>query len=116
MVTSSRTSTPIPNLKGDEGKGSAAKLCLSLTASLLLMLVTAACASPGSSSEASSEVVSRSRGQVLFESRCIACHGFYAPNRYSDEEWDEIIPDMAHEALLTRSQTKAVLEYVKSAN
>ncbi len=71
---------------------------------------------PKIASESQSSTAHMSRGQALFESRCIACHALYSPPRHSDEEWRELIPEMAQEANMTRSQTAAVLDYVISNN
>lgn len=55
------------------------------------------------------------RGRHVFINKCISCHSLEPVGRYSVEEWNTIIPEMAEEANLTEGQQADLRAYVFTA-
>ncbi len=56
------------------------------------------------------------RGRELYVTQCIRCHTVEPVNRYSLEEWAEILPEMAKETKLTRADMQALRSYIHAAH
>lgn len=61
------------------------------------------------------KIVSKSGAQIWGET-CIRCHNGASPQTFSDVEWDVAAMHMQLRANLTPSETKKVVEFLKSAN
>ncbi len=56
------------------------------------------------------------RGRTVYVTRCIGCHSLEPVDRYSLEQWQIIVPEMAAEAKLTDGQTHDLTAYLLSAH
>lgn len=63
----------------------------------------------------SMKIVSKSGAQIWGET-CIRCHNGASPQTFSDVEWDVAAMHMQLRANLTPSESKKVVEFLKSAN
>jgi len=54
-------------------------------------------------------------GRQTYLNRCIGCHGVEPVDRYSLEQWEVIVPEMAPEAKLNDAQTVDLLNYIRTA-
>lgn len=94
-------------------------LALSLTSLVLLALFGCATTEGGTAGPASSDTRAEevlAEGTRLYRKRCVACHGLYAPVRYSDDSWAQIMPGMAQEANITAREAAIILAYLQTAN
>ena len=57
-----------------------------------------------------------SLGRDMYLNQCISCHSAEPVDRYSHEQWETILPDMAAEAKLDGPQTAALQAYVLTAH
>ncbi len=55
-------------------------------------------------------------GAQLWSQNCGACHNLRSPAGYSDAQWDVAVQHMRLRANLTAKDTKAIVEFLKSAN
>lgn len=54
------------------------------------------------------------KGRTIYVTRCAKCHAVEPVKKYSREQWNTIIPDMAEETKLSPSETAAVAAYIYS--
>lgn len=52
------------------------------------------------------------RGREIYLNRCISCHNIEPVGRYTREQWEFIIPDMARESNLDDQQEHDLLSYI----
>lgn len=55
-------------------------------------------------------------GRLVHNRKCIACHDLFAPSSYTNAEWRRILPEMAREAGLSRSDERLVLDFLLTNN
>jgi mono/diheme cytochrome c family protein len=55
------------------------------------------------------------RGREIYLNRCISCHNIEPVGRYTREQWEIIIPDMAGESNLDDQQEHDLLSYIVTA-
>lgn len=60
--------------------------------------------------------VAKKGGAQLWAQSCVRCHNIRSPSMYSDKEWDVIAHHMRVRANLTKEETEAIREYLKSGN
>lgn len=58
---------------------------------------------------------SLSAGRQVYLNRCAGCHSIEPIGRYSLEQWEVIVPEMAPEAKLDSAQTDHLLRYIRTA-
>lgn len=58
---------------------------------------------------------SLSAGRQIYLERCIGCHGIEPIAKYSVEQWEIIVPEMAVESKLNAAQTDDLLSYIRTA-
>ena len=51
-------------------------------------------------------------GYNIFVNKCGGCHLLYTPEKYSEERWLKIIPDMAKKAKITEEQESLLTKYI----
>ena len=61
------------------------------------------------------ETAALTRGRDIYLTQCISCHAPEPIDRYTLDQWREILPDMAHEARLNESQISDLSTYVITA-
>ena len=54
------------------------------------------------------------RGYIIFSENCHHCHKLKEPSRYSDEDWQKILPVMSKRAKLSKEETVKVQAYVSA--
>lgn len=52
-------------------------------------------------------------GKTLYEAKCQACHKLKNVDKYSNEEWDKILPNMAGKAKLNAEETAKIDVYIR---
>lgn len=52
------------------------------------------------------------RGRELYVRHCGSCHSLHPPERFSENRWREIMPDMQHRAKISDEDAGRVLQYV----
>ena len=55
------------------------------------------------------------RGRHLYLTDCARCHNIESVDRYTLEQWEEIVPDMAKITKLNQADTRALRTYVRTA-
>ena len=55
-------------------------------------------------------------GRQVYLTRCISCHGVEPVDRYSQDHWQAILPEMADEAKLDAQQQTDLLGYLLTAH
>lgn len=55
-------------------------------------------------------------GSQLWSNNCGRCHNKISPDKYSDHQWELLMKHMRSRANLTGQDTRAILEFLKSAN
>ena len=58
----------------------------------------------------------RIRGAKAWANNCARCHHMRAPNEFRDDQWKPIVFHMRVRAGLTGQETRAILEFLQSAN
>ncbi|MBC8201356.1 MAG: hypothetical protein H8E86_04850 [Planctomycetes bacterium] len=53
-------------------------------------------------------------GRKIYVTSCTKCHNALRISRYSQQEWDGILPDMIQKTKLTRVQAKQVEAYINA--
>lgn len=53
-----------------------------------------------------------SEGKTLYEENCKKCHGLKKPNKYTEEQWNKIVPVMAKKAKIDAQQEESIRRYV----
>ena len=56
------------------------------------------------------------KGPQLWAQNCARCHNYRSPRSYSDREWDIAVHHMRVRANLTAEESRAISEFLKSAN
>ncbi len=51
-------------------------------------------------------------GKTIYEKKCHRCHKLKVIDNYSAEQWNNVLPDMAHKAHLSESDEVLVKGYV----
>jgi mono/diheme cytochrome c family protein len=54
------------------------------------------------------------KARKLYTTKCARCHKLYAPEKYSDEEWQHWMSKMTKKAKLNPDQTELLSQYVNS--
>jgi len=65
--------------------------------------------------KAPEEITSKS-GTQLWGENCTRCHDAPDPHTFSDDQWDVAIEHMHQKALLTDTEVKKIVTFMKSAN
>ena len=102
-----------------ETTSSTSSKCRSFTAAALLSLFAAALLVLPACDSAHLYIdptTGQRSGRLLYARKCIACHDVFAPASYNNAEWRRIMPEMAREAGLSRSDESLVLEYLLDNN
>lgn len=55
------------------------------------------------------------RGHAVYVSQCGRCHEPMMPSKVSDEDWHIVVPGMAWNAGISKSDEAAVLKYIHAA-
>jgi cytochrome c5 len=55
------------------------------------------------------------RGHMVYVSQCGRCHEPMMPSKVSDEDWHVIVPGMAWNAGISKSDENAVMKYIHAA-
>jgi len=53
-----------------------------------------------------------SEGKTLYEENCKKCHGLKDPKKFSEEQWNKIVPPMAKKAKIDAQQEESIRKYV----
>ncbi|HWY99271.1 MAG TPA: cytochrome c [Bacteroidia bacterium] len=61
------------------------------------------------------EIASKS-GAQLWGENCNRCHNAPDPHTFSDDQWDAAVEHMHQKAILTESEAKKIVVFLKSAN
>jgi hypothetical protein len=77
------------------------------------VLLLTSCASSGPSKEAAAAAPS---GSTLWAQNCLRCHNAPTPTRYSQTQWDVVMLHMRIRAGLTAQDSRAILDFLKSAD
>lgn len=89
---------------------------------LISLLSLAACQSQGgeplsAAADGPSDVsAEHAHARRTYERRCVQCHALYPPSAFTDEEWADVMPDMAREANLPRAEADRVLAWLQAVN
>lgn len=51
-------------------------------------------------------------GKTLYEVNCQKCHGLKDPKKYTEEQWNKIVPPMAKKAKIDAQQEETIRKYV----
>ena len=62
------------------------------------------------------ESIAAKSGAQLWGENCNRCHNAPDPHTFSDDQWDAAVEHMHQKAILTDTETKKVVEFLKSAN
>lgn len=52
------------------------------------------------------------RGKTYYKANCGKCHGLKNPAKYTEEEWNRIMPKMKRKARIADSTSNIILTYV----
>lgn len=52
------------------------------------------------------------KGKIIFQGKCGQCHTLYAPEKYTLEAWNKILPEMYEKAQLNKKESRFVNAYV----
>lgn len=63
-----------------------------------------------------SQMVSEKPGAQLWGENCPRCHNAPTPTAFNDEQWDVVCTHMQIKANLTETETRKIVEFLKSAN
>lgn len=55
-------------------------------------------------------------GAQLWGENCNRCHNAPDPRTFSDDQWDAAVEHMHQKAILTDTEAKKIVEFLKSAN
>lgn len=55
-------------------------------------------------------------GAQLWAENCNRCHNAPDPHTFSDDQWDAAVEHMHQKAILTDTEAKKILAFMKSAN
>jgi cytochrome c5 len=79
-----------------------------LVVAILSAVIINGCAVP--------ESISSKSGAQLWGENCNRCHNAPDPHTFSDDQWDAAVEHMHQKAILTDTEAKKILEFLKSAN
>ena len=51
-------------------------------------------------------------GQKLYAANCVQCHKLFAPGRYTEKTWNEIIPGMSKAAKIDAKTQETITRYI----
>ncbi len=79
-----------------------------------ILLLTASCAEKTipNVSEVELPTVELKSGKAIYTKKCHRCHKLKTIDSYSAEQWDNILPDMAHKSRLSDSDEALVKAYI----
>lgn len=60
-------------------------------------------------------LVTLQRGHAIYVTQCGRCHEPMMPSKVSDEDWHIVVPGMAWNAGISKSDAKAVMKYIHAA-
>ena len=88
-----------------------------LLAGIFLASILHGCTTSQSTTTATTEQSSTHKGRAqLWQENCNRCHNARSSKYYSDEQWDLAMHHMRIRGSLTAHETKAILEFLQSAN
>jgi cytochrome c1 len=62
------------------------------------------------------ESIANKTGAQLWAENCNRCHNAPDPHNFSDEQWDAALEHMHQKAILTDTEAKKILAFMKSAD
>ena len=83
--------------------------CAGIAVTEIVPTVTLSMVDPGNDAE------SLSRGRKTYLARCVGCHRALPVRDYSREQWERVLPGMAHLAKLNSTQVGELRGYVLAA-
>lgn len=66
--------------------------------------------------DASDRVTFLDRGRRIYLTQCSTCHSIEPIDRYSVEQWEDILPDMALETNLSEQERSSLRNYILTAH